>query len=185
MSRAYRISISESLRRHVQIEDGVRSSLEVLPVLPKERMVELLAEELARRGFHREEGRAVREQDGIRVAIALDSGEVTATAARSEAIELEASRTAVTTTEQRAAVESAVRQRVQAELERAAQGRAEAIQKEVTRKLESALRELGPELDAVVNRVTAEALKAKARELGTIEEISEDESGSLTIKVRV
>src|SRR5205823_6456801 len=54
MSRAYRISITESLRRHVQVEDGIRTTLEVLPVLAKERMGALPGAELEKRGFKRE-----------------------------------------------------------------------------------------------------------------------------------
>ena len=41
------------------------------------------------------------------------------------------------------------------------------------------------ELDGVVNRVTATALKTRAAELGQVEEVHEDANGGLTIKVRV
>ena len=42
------------------------------------------------------------------------------------------------------------------------------------------------ELDQVVNRVTAEALKKKAAQMGRIKEVSEDKaSGSLKIVVEV
>ena len=52
--------------------------------------------------------------------------------------------------------------------------------------LEAALGDISAELDQVVNRVTAEALKQKAGQLGQIKEITEDaENGSLTIKVEV
>jgi hypothetical protein len=43
MSRAYRIAVSESLRRHLKVEDGVATTLEVLEILPREPMAELLA----------------------------------------------------------------------------------------------------------------------------------------------
>lgn len=52
--------------------------------------------------------------------------------------------------------------------------------------LEGKLRDLRAELDSIANRVTAEALKVRASQLGEIREITEDpETGSLTIKVRV
>jgi hypothetical protein len=47
------------------------------------------------------------------------------------------------------------------------------------------LRDLKDELDGVVNRVTAAALKQRAAELGQVEEIHEEPNGGLTIKVRV
>ena len=46
MSRAYRVSVSESLSKEVRVEDGLCSRLELLPILPKERLGELLAKEL-------------------------------------------------------------------------------------------------------------------------------------------
>ena len=53
-------------------------------------------------------------------------------------------------------------------------------------KLEKKLGDLRKELDSVTTRVTAEALKEKARTLGEIEELHEDsETGELTIKVRL
>jgi hypothetical protein len=45
---------------------------------------------------------------------------------------------------------------------------------------------LKKELNGAINRVTAEALKQKAAQIGQIKEVTEDpESGSLTIKVEV
>ena len=67
MSRAYRITVAESLSRHVQVDDGVCSNLEVLPILEKDRMGELLAAELEQKGF-------VREGDEADTAFIIDSG---------------------------------------------------------------------------------------------------------------
>jgi len=52
--------------------------------------------------------------------------------------------------------------------------------------LEKKLCDLQPELSDVVNKVTRQAIKEKAQQLGTVKEVSEDEeSGSLTIKIEV
>jgi hypothetical protein len=60
------------------------------------------------------------------------------------------------------------------------------LQKELTDKLEAQLGEVRKELDQVANKVTAEALKVKAKQMGQVKEITEDpESGSLTIVVEV
>ena len=60
------------------------------------------------------------------------------------------------------------------------------MQAEVTDKLEARLGDLRRELDQAVNRVTAEALKRRAAQLGTIKQLTEDpQSGSMTIVVEV
>ena len=69
MSRAYRIRLSESLRRHIEVDDGICSSLELLDVLPREQMAELLARELEGAGFEEREGQWVRvDADGWTVS---------------------------------------------------------------------------------------------------------------------
>ena len=56
----------------------------------------------------------------------------------------------------------------------------------MTEALEKHLAELQPELSQVVNKITREALKEKAKQMGTITEIAEDaQTGSLTIKIEV
>jgi FtsH ternary system domain X5 len=56
----------------------------------------------------------------------------------------------------------------------------------VTDRLERELGDLRRELDEIVNRVTAEALKRKAASMGSIKQLTEDpEVGSLTIVVEV
>ena len=47
------------------------------------------------------------------------------------------------------------------------------------------MRDLREELDQAVNQVTAAALKERASQIGQIEEIHEEENGSMTIKVRL
>ncbi len=56
----------------------------------------------------------------------------------------------------------------------------------MTDKLEARLGDVRKEMDEVVNRVTAEALKRKAASMGQIKEMTEDpQAGSLTIVVEV
>ena len=60
------------------------------------------------------------------------------------------------------------------------------LQGKATEALEKHLNDLQPEISEVVNKVTRDALKQKAQQMGTVTEISEDaESGSLTIKAEV
>jgi hypothetical protein len=186
MSRAYRIAVKESLARTVQVDDGVCSSLELLPILEKERMRELLAAELAQHGFTREGDTARRRQAGdVLVEIDLGSGEISVTAEGHADLKLEAERVSVVAEEVAASHERVLREQARASLEREAKAEEEALRRKVTEQLEGALRNLKEELDGVVNRVTAAALKQRASELGEVQEVHEEPNGSLTIKVRV
>ncbi len=186
MSRAYRITVAESLSRHVQVEDGVCSNLEMLPILEKGAMGALLSAELEQKGFEREGDHAVRkEKDGITVKVNVQSGEVAVTAEGHVKLNLETKRTAVVDNPNSPDREKTLRVAAQDQLKREAAAEEEALRRKVTAQLESKLKDLKDELDGVVNRVTANALKKRASELGTVEEIHEDGSGNMTIKVRV
>lgn len=186
MSRAYRITVAESLSRHVQVDDGVCSNLEMLPILEKGAMGALLAAELEQKGFEREGEHAIRkEKDGITVKVNVESGEVAVTAEGHVSLNLETKRTAVVDNPNSPDREKALRVAAQEQLAREAKAEEEALRRKVTAQLESKLKDLKDELDGVVNRVTANALKKRASELGTVEEIHEDGSGNMTIKVRV
>jgi len=187
MSRAYRISIEESLSRHVEVDDGVASKLELLPILTRERTAELLAAELEKKGFTREGDKAVRkEKDGVTVEVSLKDGEVKVTAKGAKSLELKTQRQGVTVEEAKAVREQELRKNAAAALEAEAQAEENKLRQEVTEKLGNRLRDLRVELDGVVNRVTAASLKERASQLGTVEEVNENaETGELTIKVRV
>lgn len=190
MSRAYRIRISETLERVVHVEDGVATQLEMLPILPKERMSALLAKELVAAGLVVEDGVARRvSADGeVTLAVDLASGEVSVRVTRSEDLELQAerARTIDIDRQNREGIAEELRTEVKAQLEAQAARATEDARKQATARLEGELRDARSELDRVVHRVTAAALKEKAAQLGDIEELSEDEeAGVLTIRVRV
>lgn len=190
MSRAYRISVSGSVDRVVHVEDGVCTPLELLPILAKERMRELLAAELARRGFTRDAERSnvVRrdEGEGVTIEVDVDAGTVTARAGKDAEVKVTRERTTSVVEEHAVEGRARAQRAVDAEVERHAREAEETARREVTQALEKKLKDLKKELDQAVNRVTAEALKEKARQMGEIEEMLEDqETGALTIKVRV
>ncbi len=186
MSRAYRISVKESLSRHVQVDDGVCSTLELLPILDKDRMRELLGHELEQGGFKRDGNTATRKEKGdIVVSIDLESGEVTVTAEGHAELNLNTERTAVVDNPNNSDRERALRDVAKQALEREAKAEEEALRRKVTEQLEGALRDIKGELDSVVNRVTGSALKQRAAELGQVEEVHEEANGNLTIKIRV
>ena len=186
MSRMYRIRVSESVEKLVHVEDGVATDLELLPVLERPRMLELLAEELAKRGFTRDGNIATRaEEDGVVVSVDLESGRVTARVESERQVAVAGERSA-SVAQKTDAAEEALRAKLRAQLERDVQREEEQLRQEATQRLEKKVRDLQAEMDQVVNRVTAEALKERAGQLGEIEELSENaETGELTIKVKV
>jgi hypothetical protein len=189
MSRAYRISVSESQNRVVRAEDRVSTHLELIEVLPCDQMAELLAEELKKQGFEEKDGKLVRKDKEVNVSVDTHSGEVTVSSSDEKRVQVS------TTREGRAyddaganakKVKEDLKKEAQKELDRQAAAKASDLQTQVTDRLERKLGDVREELDQVVNRVTAAALKQKAAQLGQIKEITEDaQSGSLTIVVEV
>jgi hypothetical protein len=189
MSRAYRIKVRESLRRVIRAHDRVSTQLELLEVLPPEQMAQLLTEELKGRGFEEKDGALARRQKGVTVRVDPKTGGVTVEAEASQEAALEAEK------EGRAfddlgpsakAVQKELRGQLRKDLEKQAEQKTAELQSQVTDRLERELGDLRRELDQAVNRVTAEALKQKAAQLGQIKEMTEDpQTGSLTIVVEV
>lgn len=189
MSRAYRIRVSESLTRTVKAEDSVQTQLELLEVLPCDEMADLLREELKARGYAEDGEKLVRREGDVTTEIDPADGTVTV---RAEAVKRE-----TVTADQEGyayddigpnekAVKEGLRRQLQATLQKAADHAESKLQKETTAKLEGKLADLQQELNQAVNRVTAEALKRKAAQIGQIKDISEDQqTGSLTITVEV
>ena len=78
MSRAYRIRVSEKLSRVVHVEDGVQTKLELLAILPRDELGEILASELEKEGFSRDGQHMERtDEEGVRVRVDLETGAVT------------------------------------------------------------------------------------------------------------
>jgi len=186
MSRRYRLRVSESITRVVHVEDHVEAALELLPVLAPERLSQLLAEELARRGFTRAGGDMIRtEDDGTEVRVARAEGTISIRAQADAEIVRAVEKETMVPEERRAEAEQGVRAEARRALEAAIDREGEQRRRALTARLEVKARELQRELDDVTARVTAAALKERAAQLGEIESVHEAEDGSLTIKVRV
>jgi hypothetical protein len=190
MSRAYRITVKESLTRELKGSDEIATKLEVLEILPPEQMAGLLAEELKKRGFEeQEDGTLIRTDGKVTVCIEPCTGEVTVRSESGETVTLEAKRDATGYDDigpGEKGIRERVREQIKQDLEKKAERETERLQTQATRGLEQKLEELQPELGAVINKITREALKHKAQQMGSVKEISEDEeTGNLTIKVEV
>lgn len=190
MSRAYRISVSESLRKVVKASDHVSTDIELLEVLPKEQMSALLAAELEGQGFERDGDLLVRQQDGVTISIDPNSGKITVSAELCEEVDLKQDVSGWADEDfgrfGRKRAEEQLRKQAKEGLEQQAQSKEEKLTQQATEQLEGVLRDLQGELDGTVNRVTAQALKQKAAQIGEIKEITEDtENGSMTIVLEV
>jgi hypothetical protein len=189
MSRAYRINVRETLNRVIRAEDHVSTQLELLEILPPEVMAQLLRAELEKHGFESAGDELVREKDGVVVTVDSKTGTVTVHAEASREVELKSERAGwAADVDGRSAKQ--VRETARKELKKELEGRAGAerdrLQAQVTDRLEAQLGDIRKELHQAVNRVTAEALKQKAAQLGQIKELTEDpQSGSMTIVLEV
>lgn len=186
MSRAYRIRVAESVNENIHVEDGVQSTLEILDVLPRDAMSELLAAELEKNGFERD-GDIMRrtDDDGITIEVDVKEGTVTVKAEGSGEVSKTIERDRWVEEEAAAKAEENLRDAARRQLENEVEAERAKLSEEVAEKLEQKLGDIRDELDKVTNRVTAEALKKKAAQIGEIEEVQEDEGGNVTIKVRV
>ena len=196
MSRAYRIKVRQSEQRVVKAQDHVSTQLELLTILPPEQMADLLARALEERGFERCGDQLSREQDGVVLVVDASTGTVSwlpqaRTSAhgrrrgRTGGLRHRPGRRLVPRNPARCCRKGSSRQKTRTG-KPAATRPPPCRQTEVTDRLAAQLSEVRQELDQVVNRVTAEALKRKAAQLGQIKELTEDPlTGSLTIVLEV
>jgi FtsH ternary system domain X5 len=190
MSRAYRITVRESVTREVRGSDEISTQLELLDILPPEATNQLLRESLKRRGFEEQpDGTLARTDGDVTVRVDPCSGEVTVRAEATEDVTLKGSKDATGWDDAGPNSEAAsarARQELLSELDKRMDKENARLQAEATAALEKHLQDLQPEIGQVVNEVTRESLKQKAAQLGTITDISEDAaSGSMTIQVEV
>jgi FtsH ternary system domain X5 len=189
VSRAYRICVRDSVRQVIRARDHVSTHLELLNILPPEQTAELLEVELEKRGFKKVGNVLARQQHDVVVSVEPSTGTVTVKADVSDDVQIKAETTGYALDEKGPSakhVEQALRNELAATIKQKADARKASLQAEVTAKLEAQLGDLRQELDQVVNRVTAEALKRKAAQLGTIKQVTEDpQAGSMTIVLEV
>lgn len=190
MSRAYRITVKESDVRNLKGSDEICTQLELLEILPPEQMADLLKAALKEKGFEETADGTVARRDGT-VTVTVDpcNGEVSVKSEVAEKVTIELKREA-TSYDDAGPGEKAVRERVTEQLrqdiEKKAEKETERLQTQATEALEKHLDEIQPELAQVINKVTRDALKQKAAQMGSIKEIAEDpETGNMTIKVEV
>ncbi len=190
MSRAYRITVKESQSLQLRGSDEISTTLEVLEILPCEQTAELLQQELKARGFEEQSDGTVSRTTG-KVSVVVDprTNEVVVKAVVEESVDVSSSREIQGYDDVGPNVEELRREaqdRLKEELTKKADTETERLTNAAGQHLEKKLAELQPELSEVVNKVTREALKIKAKQLGTVKEVHEDEAtGSLSMTIEV
>ena len=162
----------------------------MLEILPAERMAELLKKALKERGYEeQEDGTMTRKEGNTTVKVDPKTCEVSVKSDVTEEVGLEAKREVSGYDDvgpKQQELRERAKQQLSDDLEKKAEKETERLQQRASEELEKKLCDLQPELSDVVNKVTREALKEKAQQLGTIKEISEDErTGELTMKIEV
>jgi hypothetical protein len=186
VSRAIQVRVSESVVRTIHVEDGVASPIEMLPILPPERMADLLARELEALGFLREGDTCKRtEPDGIEVTVDLAAATVAVKLGAGTQVTESIERATQVVIERRETAEASMRTEARRELDDRIAARTEELRRAVTTQLETKIADLKKELDGAIGRATVGALTEKAAQLGRIEETHEDEAGNVTIRVRL
>ena len=190
MSRAYRISLNDSDTRCLKAGDEIGTQLEILEILPPEDMAALLKQELAKRGFvEQDNGTMTRSAGTVTVTADPCSGEIAVKAQAEETVSQEAKREASGFNDvgpNENSLRDRVKEQLKQDLDKKFEQEQSRLQNEATERLEKHLQEIQPEISEIVNKITRDALKQKASQMGAVKEIYEDpETGSLTIKVEV
>ena len=137
MSRAYRISVSDSIKRHIKVEDGIQTTLDLLPILSPDRMMEILAAELEGLGFKREGEEAKRaDEDGVEVTVDLKTSTITARLAAESNLEITRKKNATIEEEDMDGAEDELKAKLQQELEKEAESEQDKLRQEVTEQLD-------------------------------------------------
>lgn len=181
--------MSESSRRLICATDEVSTSLSILEILPREEMAALLEAELIRGGFHKDGDTLRRDDKGASVIVDPCNGTITVRSDVKDDVSLRSRKDSVAFEDigpSERTIRKQLHKKAKADLDEQAAEQHDRLQQQATEKLEQHLRDLTPELNRAVNRVTAEALKKKAAQIGRIKDIHDDvEAGTLTITVEV
>lgn len=190
MSRAYKVKVSESICRHICVNDMVKTKLEMLSILPNDCQLEILVSELLKQGFKKKDDTTyiLERDDNITISIDLTDSSVTLSLTHDENVSLnkDIEQDVYNVHDSEEGAKETLAKQVKDTLVKQADSLEEKARKEVTENLERELPSIIKQLDNIVNRVTSESLKRKAATLGEITEIDENpETGSLKIKLRI
>lgn len=189
MSQRYKIRLEDQWRIEAVGSDHVAMALQILPLLEASRIGELLAAELARRGFAEDgEGQYCLPSGDLQLTIdtrsqiATLAGDFSATLAAEESVEGSLDECGET----RLLAEEHLREQLEAKLQHSLDEQREEQRQQFALLLSEQLQQLRPLILSIVDAVTIDALKEKAAEIGSVESIDEDrDSGTLSLVIEL
>lgn len=179
MSRAYWVKLSSSVVETIEASDKATHRIELEAVVPESEMESILEGALAEAGWEKgDDGRTWRRQVGdVQLTWKLDDNVVEASVEGSHEVSRDVN------VEGQAYSEDAARRNAQRQLEEREQaardaiaGEAEQLQKKLTRQLGDNEQERVREINTVLQKAYAEALKRKAKRLGNVTSVQEGTS---------
>lgn len=176
----------------VEVTDHADLEIRVLPILPRERIDEIVRRELEAAGWTRQPDGALTKQIGdVEATLPAGSSTIRIRLSDETTVRVEAKvkgRINPGDEAGRAQVDARAQDKAERELAAAADDARRELEERVANQLLGVWRELRAELDEVVNATTRQALETRAAELGAIESIEEgrdsDRGYELTITVR-
>ncbi len=193
MSRAYQIEVREAFEVQAKGRDRVESRLQLLQLLPAERLGELLGQELAQDGFQEREGvweKTIVDEDRGQVTLTIDPkcGIVTVDAHVEKSGKFIATRHDVVwdNPEESRRREAQLRELAKHDAEGEKEAQADLAKKLAATLLEESLPAIRDLVHKLTHRVTVRALREKAEAMGRVQSIEEDSaSRKLTIVLEI
>jgi hypothetical protein len=193
MGFPYKVTVRESVREVVAVEDSVKSKLDLVPILNERGMENVSRLILGEHGFSDDgdTGTMSRSRGGVDVTVDPRSGDIEARASDSSEVTVDPTQRGDDGQSGgggctcRPRNEEAIREALRDQAKRKAAGIKDGLQRQVTERLLGSLADISCEMEQVASQITARALKRRASEIGQIKSISHGEKGSMTIVVEV
>ncbi|MDF1667669.1 MAG: hypothetical protein P1V97_38385 [Planctomycetota bacterium] len=200
MSYPYRVRVSKTVETDVCADDKVTNKLNIDPILDERQMAELLKEALGKRGYkENDDGKWVKDTEtGEHQEVDLETMEVTTTVTAEEKITKEKTLEVVGDAYARADRETQ-KEKHRQEAEDRLEKTLKITDDEKDAKKEELIRQIGEQLSessdarreellGIVAEVQGEALKEKAKGLGTvmsIEESTSDDGSEYELRIKI
>ena len=176
----------------VEVKDHADLEIRVLPILPRERIDEIIRQHLLEQGWTKGDDGGLTKQIGdVQATLPAGSSTIRITLSDEKRVSVEAkvkTRVAATEENAQAIVDKQAADKAAEKLAAAQDLARREMEEQVANQLLGVWRELRAELDEVVNVTTRQALEERASQLGAIESIEEgrdkDRGYELTITVR-
>ncbi|MDQ3339823.1 MAG: hypothetical protein M4D80_32080 [Myxococcota bacterium] len=176
----------------VEVSDHADLEIRVLPILPRERIDEIIRQHLLEQGWTKgDDGTLTKQIGDVQATLPPGSSTIRVTLSDEKRIAVEAkakARIDPGDEEGQAKVDQAASKKAEQKLADAQDRARREMEEQIANQLLGVWRELRAELDEVVNVTTRQALEERASQLGSIESIEEgrdkDRGYELTITVR-